>query len=425
MLFPSTNRHRFLLAVLGLGLACLPMAARAEAPSASGAFNQVPFNPELSVLADISFAGANRKDATAEALGIPGLLDRTAREGKRQGINFNGLELALGASVDPYFDFFGVLAFAPDEVGVEEAYVDTRQLPFGFQVRLGQFLSSFGRQNGLHRHAWDFADPPLVYEAFVGGEGLKNPGLRLSWTAPVDFLLQLNAEVFQGVFDESPTFDAVGYRLTAVDGTPLSSEAPFVPGLFAGSLKTSFDVGDHVFLLGASMLYGHSTQARVEGLPTDQAFFAPGTVLLCGELTYKLLLSSYRSLAWQSEYLLRLSSGDLATAADGRVHSARKRQGGLYSQLVWRFDPQGQWRVGARVDLLAGNAVAIDGAGQPLADLLQRYAAMLEYSPTEFARFRLQYAFDRSRYLAGVQTDVHEALLQVIVAVGPHGAHAF
>jgi hypothetical protein len=50
---------------------------------------------------------------------------------------------------------------------------------------------------------------------------------------------------------------------------------------------------------------------------------------------------------------------------------------------------------------------------------------MLEYSPSEFARFRVQYAFDRSRTLAGARRDIHEVLLNVNVAVGPHGSHSF
>jgi hypothetical protein len=57
--------------------------------------------------------------------------------------------------------------------------------------------------------------------------------------------------------------------------------------------------------------------------------------------------------------------------------------------------------------------------------MLPRYSAMLEYSPSEFSRFRLQYAYDRSRYFEGVQKDVHEVLLQVNLAIGPHGAHSF
>jgi len=97
----------------------------------------------------------------------------------------------------------------------------------------------------------------------------------------------------------------------------------------------------------------------------------------------------------------------------------------LYTQLIWRFDEPGRWRVGARFDLLAQNSLTIDGVGQPLDNMLQRYTSMLEFSPTEFSRFRLQYDFDRSRTLNGSQKNVHEVLLQMNIAVGPHGAHSF
>jgi hypothetical protein len=399
-------------------------AARTPPPvarSTAGTFIQNRFNPDLSIIADFAAVGTSVSDQTAQSLAVPGFIDQSDRTGKSRGINFNYLELAFAASVDPYFDFFGVVTFAPDGVDVEEAYVDTRQLPFGFQLRIGKFLSSFGRLNGMHQHVWDFYDQPLVYEAFMGTEGFKNPGARVSWTAPVDFLLQFNFEVFQGVSDESRTFNAVGYTLTSTDGTTvISSTAPFVPALYVGSLKTSFDFGDHVFLAGASIMYGHSTQTS-----TDMAFSAPGTILYGGELTYKYLISSYRSLTWQNEYLGLVSSGDLALAADGNIHHQSKNQGGFYSQLIWRFDQPGRWRVGARFDLLAQNSITQDGVKQPLDNMLQRYTTMLEYSPTEFSRFRLQYAYDRSRFLDGVQKPIHEVLLQMNIAVGPHGAHSF
>jgi hypothetical protein len=393
--------------------------------STAGTFIQNRFNPDLSLITDFALVGTSINDKSAQTLAVPGFLDQSDRGGKSRGIDFNYLELAFAAAVDPYFDFFGVVTVEPGGVDVEEAYIDTRQLPFGFQLRLGKLLSAFGRLNGMHKHFWDFYDPPLVYEAFIGAEGWKNPGLRVSWTAPVDFLLQLNFEVFQGVSDESPIFDATAYDLIAENGTNLSSKAPFVPALYVGSLKTSFDFGDSVFLLGASVMYGHSTQTRIEGLLTDMAYSAPGTILYDGELTYKYLISSYRSITWQSEYLGRVSSGDLALASDGLIHAADKKQGGFYSQLIWRFDEPGRWRVGARFDLLAQNSLTIDSVGQPLDNMPQRYSTMLEFGPTEFSRFRLQYAFDKSRYLDGARKDIHEVLLQVNIAVGPHGAHSF
>jgi hypothetical protein len=195
-------------------------AERTQAPTASSTaatFIQNRFNPDLSMIADFALVGTNRSDATVESLTVPGFIAQSDRTGKLRGINFNYLELAFAASVDPYFDFFSVVTFAPGGFDIEETYVDTRQLPFGFQLRIGKFLSAFGRQNGMHAHVWDFYDQPLVYEAFMGGEGWKNPGVRLSWTAPVDFLLQLNLEVFQGVSDASPVFNATSYSMTAAE----------------------------------------------------------------------------------------------------------------------------------------------------------------------------------------------------------------
>ena len=396
-----------------------------QAPSTAGAFTQNRFNPDISIILDLAGVATNVDDKTAQNLALPGFLDKSDRSAMLRGINLDYLELAFNIAVDPYFDFFAVTTVDFTGIDIEEAYIDSRQLPFGFQLRIGKFFSAFGRLNAMHQHVWDFYDTPLVYEGFIGMEGLKNPGARLSWTAPVDFLLQFNAEVFQGVSDTSPTFNAVGYDLTAVNGTTLSAKAPIVPALYVGSVKSSFDVGKSVFLVGASAMYGHSTQTRIEGLPTDMAFSAPGTVLYDVELTYKYLLSSYRSITWQSEYIGRVSSGDLALASDGLIHHESKNQGGFYSQLIWRFDEPGQWRVGARFDLLTQNSVTIDGVDQQLENMLARYTAMLEFSPTEFSRFRLQYAFDRSRYFDNVRRDVHEVLLQVNIAVGPHGAHSF
>jgi hypothetical protein len=50
-----------------------------------------------------------------------------------------------------------------------------------------------------------------------------------------------------------------------------------------------------------------------------------------------------------------------------------------------------------------------------------RHSAMVDWSPTEFSRWRLQLASDKSRL--GV-TD-RQALIQYIFSLGAHGAHRF
>jgi len=46
---------------------------------------------------------------------------------------------------------------------------------------------------------------------------------------------------------------------------------------------------------------------------------------------------------------------------------------------------------------------------------------MVDYSPTDFSRLRLQFASDKSRFAV---TD-HQLLLQYILSLGVHGAHRF
>jgi hypothetical protein len=109
----------------------------------------------------------------------------------------------------------------------------------------------------------------------------------------------------------------------------------------------------------------------------------------------------------------------------------RSRQSGGYLQGVYQFLPR--WRFGYRYDRLnfgrVANGIVANGLGPAAADfpLLMtvhnptRHSAMVDWSPTEFSRLRLQLASDRSR--AGV-TD-HQALLQYIFSLGAHGAHRF
>ena len=88
-----------------------------------------------------------------------------------------------------------------------------------------------------------------------------------------------------------------------------------------------------------------------------------------------------------------------------------------------------QWRCGVRYDLLQMNQVKIGGIDSNVPDNLPRYSAMLEFNPTEFSRFRLQYNCDLSRYKLDADRYYrkmnHEIVLQVNLAIGAHGAHSF
>ena len=106
---------------------------------------------------------------------------------QQRGFNARNLELALDGAVDPYFEGFANIVFKLDndnetEIEVEEAFMQTTDLPWGLQLKGGQFFSAFGRINPTHPHTWDFADDPLVHGRFLGSDGLRGVGAQVSWT---------------------------------------------------------------------------------------------------------------------------------------------------------------------------------------------------------------------------------------------------
>jgi outer membrane receptor protein involved in Fe transport len=106
----------------------------------------------------------------------------------------------------------------------------------------------------------------------------------------------------------------------------------------------------------------------------------------------------------------------------------RSKPQGWYAQGVYQFMPS--WRLGLRYDRLDSGDPrlrSIDGVLRPVdfptlaAAEPERSSLMLDWSPTEFSRLRLQYARDQSRE----SVDDDQIYLQYLMGLGAHGAHAF
>ena len=106
----------------------------------------------------------------------------------------------------------------------------------------------------------------------------------------------------------------------------------------------------------------------------------------------------------------------------------RAKPSGWYLQGVYQFVPN--WRIGLRYDSLdSGNSRlrSQDGVLRPAAFPTlsaadpERSSVMLDWSPTEFSRLRLQFAKDESR---DSKAD-DQIYLQYIMSLGAHGAHQF
>lgn len=356
-------------------------------------------NPAINMVLDTFYYSSNLSPEELATRNIPGL--RRAPEAFREGFNLRAAEFAIFAPVDPYFNLYATIPITEEGAEVEEAYFLTTALPAGFQVKGGKFRSGFGRFNAFHTHDWDFVDEPLPYRFFIGGEGLIEKGGQLTYLPNLPIYTLLGVEVLQG---DNDLLFGPGARSG--------------PHAFVGFLKTSLDFGDHhTVLFGGSVATGQ----------TRTSSFAPATefrgdsILYGLEFTYKWKPKPKRGLLIQSEYLSRHQKGELIDSAAARTDSFRRSQDGWYVYGLYHLN---RWTVGARYDLMEIFKDDVDRAGakQVFSGRPYRFAGVLTFSPTEFSRLRLQYNYDKSDPTGRVN---HEILLQVILAIGAHGAEAW
>ncbi|NIP79361.1 MAG: hypothetical protein GWM90_09155, partial [Gemmatimonadetes bacterium] len=102
------------------------------------------------------------------------------------------------------------------EFAVEEAYLQWRGLPGGFNVHLGRFRQNFGQLNRWHPHALPGQSYPLPYLAFFGEEGLAQSGVGAHWLVPVtgfgtwELWTELTASGNESLFGEASSLSALG-----------------------------------------------------------------------------------------------------------------------------------------------------------------------------------------------------------------------
>ena len=167
--------------------------------------------PLLLLRPGLRLAGLGDIEAThaaeSESWGVGAVLDvaHTSR-GLALGQREKGLQLGhsdvsasgpLGQALEARFT---VAAHAHDgkvEAELEEAYVQTRTLPAGLQVRAGRFPSQIGYLNEQNPHADDFVERPLLYRASLGGHWFDD-GVRVNLTLPTAQYWMVGAELFRG-----------------------------------------------------------------------------------------------------------------------------------------------------------------------------------------------------------------------------------
>jgi len=359
-------------------------------------------NPNISLILNTFGYTSSLSESELKKRGIPGYTNEGITN--KKGFNFDSAELGFYAPVDPYFNLYATIPISEDGVEVEEAFFLTTSLPYGFQIKGGKFKSGFGRINGQHSHVWDFEDLPLPYRAFIEGEGIIEKGVQLTYLPPLPFYTLIGAEVLQG--DNAMLF---------------GPDARSGPHAFTGFIKVSLDLSDNsTILIGQSVITGSTRTNTI----ADNTEFTGTSTLYDTELTYKWKPSKNQSFTLQSEYLYRDQSGDLSdNGVPGltMISALRRAQDGIYVQGLYQL---GRWRIGTRYDVLDLFKKDYILAGSPttFGSKPWRVSGMLEFNPTEFSRLRLQYNHDMSAR-DGRAND--EMIMQLLFAIGAHGAHPF
>ncbi|MSQ98179.1 MAG: hypothetical protein EXR85_02610 [Xanthomonadales bacterium] len=329
-----------------------------------------------------------------------------------EGLSLAETEISMSANVDDKFTamvtFPIVVEDGDTSIELEEAWVETVALPAGLALRVGRYFADIGYLNTKHSHAWDFADQPLVYQAFLGGQYIDD-GLQLRWLAPTDFYLEFGGEILRG--DRYP---AGGAGNSGIGSSTLN-------------IKTGGDVGiSNSWQIGLSWLQAKSDE-RASGYEYQPVLFTGDTDIYIADMVWKWAQngnSRERNFKFQAEYMWRNEDGYYTLLPDFEApYDEDWDEGaqGWYAQAI--FQPFPRWRVGVRYDSLSGGTADPDFVGTPLYYLgadPKRYSMMVDWSNSEFSRLRFQYEHDMSG-----EMDDDQFALQYIFSIGAHGAHNF
>ncbi len=292
------------------------------------------------------------------------------------------------------------------EAELEEAWLQSRALPFGLQARIGRFGSQIGYQNEQHPHADDFSERPLVYRSFLGGHWFDD-GLRLNWTAPTALYLNLGAELFRG--------------------NQLVQEAMPTRQLGVGTLtaKLGGDIGlSHSWQLGLSRVHNrrealqedaheHEGEAHEEHHHAHGALYQ-GKQMWMADFTWKWAPdgnNQREQIKMNAEFARVSQLNRFAKPSDKHVASSIR--------LVWRFDPS--WEIGGRMDRLN---VSTPHGDHFHPGRLKEESVMLAWKQSHRQVVRLQVTQQRDAYGMDHVTK-RSVQLQTIFSFGAHGAHSF
>ena len=376
----------------------------------------------LSLIGDVAAGAASRADT--------GTLQMGGHDPAQRGFTIQGLEAVFEGAVDNYFRGMANIVYGLNTEGesyfeLEEAYLETLSLPHNLQLRVGQYLSEFGRINTQHPHSWDFVDAPLVTARFFGPDGLRNPGARLSWFAPTPFYSEffLGVQNSHGETAHSFRSDHEGERYA---GRPaVETDVHHIQDmLYTARYSASLDLSDEQTLFGG-----------ISGAWGPNGTGGNGHTQIYGaDIFWKWKPATHHKgfpfVSVQAEALVR---NYRAAAADVEIEDSGGTLASLPTESLWDWGAYAQVSYGFRTGWVASlradytepfsRADYEDILGERDPDRLRRWriSPALTWYPSEFSRIRLQYNYDHSTSFG----HAHGVWLQIEFLLGNHGAHKF
>ncbi len=382
--------------------------------------NAGAFNPAIGVVLDGKAMASGRNPNNYRIRGFA--LGDQAKPPPR-GPSIGESEINLQANVDQALFANLTVAFENDNsVSIEEAFIQPTALPWGLTAKVGRFFSGIGYMNEQHAHTWDFADAPLPYMAFLNGQ-YGDDGVQMRWLAPTNRFLEFGVEALRGA-----SFPANGIS------EALASNHNGGAGAWSAFVHTGDDIGDSAsYSTGLSYLGTRSSNRATNpvGGTAGSDQFSGSDHTLIADAIYKWAPNgnfAQTYLKLQSEFFVRKESGSFTSLNfPGATGTATTKpfngglQTGFYAQAVYQFIPF--WRAGIRYDQVHAPSLGSTFAGTTLDSqnsTPSRYSAMIDYTTSEFGRFRLQYNRDQARTASD-----NQFILQYTVSIGAHGAHQY
>ena len=431
------------------------------------------FNPQISVILDGNYYQDDAKEGDGAALVgeafWPGrsLAHEHGDDGDAHndgghahavaepGFNFREAELSFSATVDPYFDAATYISIDGDgNVELEEAYFQTRSLPYGLRVKGGKFLSDFGYINRQHPHQWDFVDQNLPYLNLLGDHGLQDTGLQLTWVPDAPFYALIGAEALQG------NQEIFGATVGEAEQAELNlGKTQSGPRLYTAFAKIAPELGrNHALQLGVS--YAHADQQQIvqthshaadeaelghadeqeqdhaaghadsDGVAEDlhETGLAGNADLWGIDLVYKYdAPGAYGQgdFTLQSEYLRSID--DMRIRAGAYPQQIGSNQtfttDGLYAQATYGFLPK--WKAGLRYDVLGLTNKVTGGGHSGNFGSSDRWTLDVTWSLSEFSQLRAQYAYNDILVAEDERERFNAFYVQFLMGLGSHAAHEF